>query len=415
MILNQKNEFGLLADSFNKMSKELANSRYVAESIMNALPNILIITDLNLNIKQVNDRACVELGFFKEELINKSFLNVLEDEKIQKSLKNLKEGEVLTKKTFMNIKLNHVPILLSSSVMNLKNSDNNLLVNIIQDMTSIKKMEDNLISASRQAGMADVATSVLHNVGNILNSLKTSILIIDEINKKNSIEGLHKAALLLIHHQNNLSDFFTQDERGKVLPQFFITLFEVFNEEIKVINSEVQLLKKNIDHIDNIITTQQKMSGGYGVKEQFDIIELIDEAININLTFSKRMIRIIKEYKPIKLITIDRVKIMQVIVNLIKNAIESLIEDKKPEKILKIIVKPNNQHSFILQIKDNGIGISPEDLSKIFSFGFTTKKRGHGFGLHASALSIKELHGSLKVTSEGIGKGAIFTLILPYF
>ena len=62
---------------------------------------------------------------------------------------------------------------------------------------------------------------------------------------------------------------------------------------------------------------------------------------------------------------------------------------------------------------DNGIGIPADNLTRIFGHGFTTRKEGHGFGLHSGALAAKELGGALTVESDGPGKGATFTLEFP--
>jgi signal transduction histidine kinase len=64
-------------------------------------------------------------------------------------------------------------------------------------------------------------------------------------------------------------------------------------------------------------------------------------------------------------------------------------------------------------VRDNGVGILPENLTRIFGHGFTTKKDGHGFGLHSGALAAKQMNGALSVQSAGPGKGAAFTLELP--
>ena len=67
-----------------------------------------------------------------------------------------------------------------------------------------------------------------------------------------------------------------------------------------------------------------------------------------------------------------------------------------------------------IAVIDTGIGISPENLTRIFAHGFTTRKDGHGFGLHSGALAAKELGGKLSVESAGLGQGASFVLDLPF-
>ncbi|MBT5707447.1 MAG: ATP-binding protein [Verrucomicrobia bacterium] len=70
-------------------------------------------------------------------------------------------------------------------------------------------------------------------------------------------------------------------------------------------------------------------------------------------------------------------------------------------------------HGVRISVIDTGVGIPKENLTKIFAFGFTTRKEGHGFGLHSSALAAKEMGGELTGESDGMEKGAAFHLDLP--
>jgi signal transduction histidine kinase len=100
--------------------------------------------------------------------------------------------------------------------------------------------------------------------------------------------------------------------------------------------------------------------------------------------------------------------------NLISNAIHALSQSGRDDKVLKIGVGEPREGYFRIDVCDNGIGIPKENLTRIFEHGFTTKKRGHGFGLHSTALSANELNGSIRVHSDGPGKGAVFTIELPF-
>ncbi len=80
---------------------------------------------------------------------------------------------------------------------------------------------------------------------------------------------------------------------------------------------------------------------------------------------------------------------------------------------LTLRVRRQDADSVVIEVQDSGVGIQPEVLGRLFEFGFTTKKDGHGFGLHTSAILAKELGGELAAFSEGPGQGARFVLRLP--
>ena len=153
-----------------------------------------------------------------------------------------------------------------------------------------------------------------------------------------------------------------------------------------------------------------------GVTERIDASELVEDALTLNkINYKKEHITIIRNFALLKKIMIDRVKLLQILTNLIKNSIDAIILKNNNEiKKITINIQEKDAEHFIIQIIDTGIGISPENMAKIFSQGFTTKQFGHGFGLHASALFAHEMGGDLSAESDGINKGASFTLVLPY-
>jgi signal transduction histidine kinase len=109
---------------------------------------------------------------------------------------------------------------------------------------------------------------------------------------------------------------------------------------------------------------------------------------------------------------IDKHKVLQILVNLIRNAKHSFDGVKEDKKQITLGITKTDDRLQIA-ITDNGIGIPPENLLRIFNHGFTTKKNGHGFGLHSGALTAKELGGTLTAFSEGTGRGSKFTLEFP--
>lgn len=267
---------------------------------------------------------------------------------------------------------------------------------------------------ARQLGMAEISASVLHNVGNVLNSINISAETIKEKNLNSQLVSLPKLSALLSEHEADLADFFTKDPRGLKTVYFLNKLADYWKVENQLVREEIASLLGNIQVIKNIINTQQDLSKNLGTEQSISIHELLDEALLIAGFEARGDIDVQRDYHKIGPIKIDKVKFMQVLVNLLRNAKDALYESKNPIKRLKLTTDSINNHKVQIQITDNGIGIPPENLTKIFSYGFTTKKSGHGFGLHTSALSVNELGGEMHVSSEGHNKGTTFTLILPY-
>lgn len=277
------------------------------------------------------------------------------------------------------------------------------------------ELNEQLVIAARRAGMADIATSTLHNIGNILNSINTSIGVISEKITHSEMDTLTELAKLFEKHNNDFNNFILEDSRGKNIPKFLPVIIHAVENERTLVASEIDELTKNVEHIRNIITVQQTMSTAIGLTEEVSIESLLEDALKLGKTsYEKVGIKVIRRYNPIQKVVIDKVKLLQVIVNLIKNAVDALLESPSSTKKLIVEISEKNKENFIIKIIDSGIGITADNLNKIFTYGFTTKKNGHGFGLHSSANAVREMKGELFVESDGKEKGTTFTLILPY-
>jgi PAS domain S-box-containing protein len=277
------------------------------------------------------------------------------------------------------------------------------------------EMHRTLVDVSRQAGMAEVATGVLHNVGNTLNSVNISTgLVIDQL-RQSRITGLAKATQLLREHSSDMATFLTQSTQGQKLPAFLIALGDQLQEEREAMLKEMLALNASVDHIKSIVSMQQKHARTAGTLEQVTVPQLIDEALRLNAgAFERRGIRIVREYEEVPPIIVDRHKLLQILVNLLSNARHALMEADPPEKRVAIRVRASPEgKQLLMEVADNGMGITPENLTRMFSQGFTTKKEGHGFGLHISSLAAMEMKGRLSCASPGPGQGATFTLELP--
>ncbi|KFE64308.1 hypothetical protein DB31_2102 [Hyalangium minutum] len=277
------------------------------------------------------------------------------------------------------------------------------------------EMHRALLDVSRQAGMAEVATGVLHNVGNTLNSVNISTGLVTDRLRASRVSSLVRAAQLLHKHTADLPTFFTQDPKGQMFPAFLLTLSRQLQEERDALLQEMRSLSEGVDHIKSIVSMQQRHASTAGVQEQVELPQLIDEALRLHAaSFEQLGIRIERDYAPVPPLSVDRHKLLQILVNLMSNARHALMESPRQDKRLIIGIRPEPDGNQVrIQVTDTGVGIAPENLPRLFMQGFTTKRTGHGFGLHISALAAEELRGRLSSESPGLGQGATFTLELP--
>lgn len=280
---------------------------------------------------------------------------------------------------------------------------------------STKKEAQNqqMLLKARQAGMAEVASSVLHNVGNVLNSVNISVTMLTEKITHSKLEELKLLGELIDLHQHDLAAFITKDPKGKAMINYIKLIGSEWENEKAFLIKETTTLIKNIGHIKNVISMQQNLSKVINQDQRVSITSLIEEALLLTSIDSNFEFKIEKKFQNLKPILIDKVKVLQILINILHNAKDSLKVSIHSAKC--IIIKTYLENNKVaIQISDNGLGIKPENISRIFSYGYSTKENGHGFGLHSSAIAAKEMGGMIKVNSEGHGKGATFTLILPY-
>jgi len=293
-------------------------------------------------------------------------------------------------------------------------------VGIVSDITERKRAEAELEKArkelaetSRRAAMAEVATGVLHNVGNVLSSVNVASSCLADSLRRSKAADVSKVVALLREHEQDLGGFFTNDPKGRQLPGYLAQLAEHLAGEQADALKELAQLQKNIEHIKDIVTMQQSFAKLSGVTEIVNVSELVEDALKMNLSgLARHDIEVIKEFKDTPLLTVEKHKALQILVNLVRNAKHACDASDLHEKKLTIRTT-NGEHRVRIAVSDNGVGILSENLTRIFSHGFTTKKDGHGFGLHSGALAAKEMGGSLTVQSDGPGQGATFTLELP--
>lgn len=285
---------------------------------------------------------------------------------------------------------------------------------IEENMSDLKKTQALLEVASQRAGTAELATSVLHNVSNVLTSVNISSNILKEKLSGHRVSRLQDLVKLFDEHQEDLSDFFSKDAKGKMIPQYLQMLEKRLSQEQQAMMDEMSRLQSSIDHIKTIVGVQQSHAVSAGVLEKIALVKLIDEALVMSgVSVYSNEIKIVKEICYWQPIPVEAHSVLQILINLMNNAKHSLRSSQQDKKVMTINIEKISPDQICIKISDNGEGVSEEAMAKLFTYGFTTKGDGHGFGLHQSAVSAKEMGGSLTCHSDGEGKGASFQLELP--
>ncbi|OOG83021.1 histidine kinase [Pseudomonas sp. A25(2017)] len=278
----------------------------------------------------------------------------------------------------------------------------------------LREAQAELVTTARRAGMAEIATNVLHNVGNVLNSVNVSAQVLYEKVHTSKGPGVAKVAQLMKEHPDDLGDFISSDPKGRALPDYLDKLADALAVEQQGMIAELAQLTRRIDHIKEIVATQQSYAGNASVLEPGSLRELVEDVVRIcDVSLARHHITLIKEFSDIPQMPLDKHRVLQILVNLINNAKQALDAgtNRPPQIILRL--KTIDDERVRVEIEDNGEGISQDNLARVFEHGFTTRVDGHGFGLHSCILAAHEMGGDLTVQSAGPGRGALFILELP--
>jgi signal transduction histidine kinase len=278
----------------------------------------------------------------------------------------------------------------------------------------IERVQKELVDASRQAGMAEVATNVLHNVGNVLNSVNVAASVLADKLKASKGARLGEVATLLTRNQHDMAGFMERDPRARKIPAYLTALSAQLAGEREAMLKELDELRAHIDHIKETVSMQQTYARRCGVVEEVSVIEMVEDALRMNSgALARHKVALKTDFIDRPKITTDKHKVLQILVNVLRNAKYACDESGREDKLVTVRIEEILDEVHI-SISDNGVGIAPEVMPRLFHHGFTTRQSGHGFGLHGAALAASELGGSLSADSQGPGKGATFILTLPF-
>jgi len=403
---------------------ELATSKVYVENVLRSMADSLFVIDANLTIGSVNPSLLELLGYGEDELIGQSPGLIFGEEFAQGSIMEnlLLQGSVSgIESSFLAQDGRLIPISVSGSMMQDEQGQFQGLVCVAQDITERKRMEEErlqlheqLLDTSRKLGMAEVASDVLHNVGNVLNSINVSIGIIADLTRRSMVGDVGRISQLFHQHREDLGNYFSTNPKGKQIPAYLEKLSGQLMEEQQVAIAELDRLRENAQHAQQCVAAQQGIAKLSGITEPISVTELLEEALAVNheqLETSK--IDVSREFQEIPQLIVDKHQVLEIMVDVIRNACQAMASVSDKQLIVRANLIPGPPDSVCLEVQDSGVGIASEDRIKIFGQGHNTKDGGRGMSLHSGALMAKNLGGTLRAHSMGVGHGATFSLELP--
>ena len=413
------------SEQLAKTNETLRASEYFYHSLVESLPQIIVRKDADGRFTYANSAYGELIGRPLEQVIGRTDADLYPAAKAAKyradDLHVLATGSIME---YEYVAENHgAKRFLHVKKVPLYNQDHQPLgVQVLfWDITAMRETEEKLRAAqqelletSRLAGMAEVASGVVHNIGNAVNSVNVSATIVAERLMASKLASLKKIAQMLAAQGEKIGEFIAHDPRGQKLPTYLEQLAEVLEKERSDSISEVQALRAGVEHIRQIVAAQESLTRVSAAQELANPAELVEYALRLREpTMSQAGVKVSREFQATPPVLVQKQKVLQILLNLLRNAEDAVADNLTEEKRLKVGVRASTEGVIRISVTDNGVGIPSENLTRIFGFGFTTKKGGHGFGLHSSALMARETGAVLSVRSDGVGHGATFILEIP--
>jgi PAS domain S-box-containing protein len=395
------------------------------QRLLEQAPGFIVFVDQEMNILYLNRAAH---GFDLEKVIGTNYRALLTPDQTQKAWaafqRALESGEEQHLETFIDTPTGGRRWM-ASRISLIRDADGQVLgfMNVTSEVTeqkqaelALEKTRKDLLEASHRAGMAEVATGVLHNVGNVLNSLSVAAHIAEEQLHKSRVRLLGDAVAKLEREPQELARFLTEDAVGVKFPRLLRQIADELAAEHARLLSELTRVTQQAELMQSTIAAQQAFAKPRLVLQEVELGSLIERAISIfRIEIESRSIELQVTVEP-ALVTVDTQSTLQILANLVRNALEAMDSANGPRaQPSRLFVRAGVRDGQVaIDVEDTGCGIDPDVHARVFQHGFTTKPSGHGFGLHASAIAAQAMGGTLTAHSDGPGQGARFRLDLPH-
>lgn len=301
---------------------------------------------------------------------------------------------------------------LHQSRQQLDDYSRSLETRVAERTRELREAQSDLVNQAHQAGMAEMAVGVLHNIGNAITPAKVGIELLirhlQESRLRSHLEPALQTLPALIDQAPGLADADKEFLRSLIL-----LLPKSLQEEFDLTIRELERISDKHHYIENIIHLQMHYARLGGASLPVDPERLVHDALKLlDEGLRQHRIEVELDIQPLRRIRIEESKLLQILINLIKNGYEAMAQTPIPERRLRIEGR-NDGPDILLTVSDRGCGFSPDDRQRMFQFGFSTKERGSGFGLHSCANFLKANNGSIEFHSDGPGTGARFSIRLP--
>ncbi|MDX2109338.1 MAG: PAS domain-containing sensor histidine kinase [Verrucomicrobiota bacterium] len=410
-----------------KTEEKLTETLELLQALMEYSPDRIYFKDAESRFLRVSNSLAAFCGRETEEVIGKTDFDLFGEAHARTALEDEKRivttGQPLLNKIEREVHLDGKVTWSLSTKLPLHDRNGKIIgtFGISKDITEIKLTESRLeetnrqlLETSRMAGRAEVATGVLHNVGNVLNSVNVAATLVEDGLRTSKVGQLTQVADLLDKNQANLASFLTTDPKGKQLPNYIRALGRHLMDERLKLSAEMNDLRRNLEHVREIVTMQQNYARSSAFEIPASVTSLIEDAIKITSSgLARHDVSLIREINEVPMTLIEPNKVLQILVNLISNAKYAMDGNTWGPKVLTVNCVLRDKETVVISIKDTGVGIPRENMKRIFELGFTTRKEGHGFGLHSSAIAAREIGGRIAAESPGPRQGATFILEFP--
>jgi signal transduction histidine kinase len=266
---------------------------------------------------------------------------------------------------------------------------------------------------ARQAGRAEIAAGVLHNVGNALHGFTMLSDLLDQGARASRAERLGDALRRLRELDAAGGQALLRDPKGAQLLGLLEGLAAQWRAETQLVLGHIGDLQNSVHHISAVIAKQQAYARPSAISELCLPQDVVRDAIVLTDTAKRRAgVHMEEHFECPEPVYLDRHRALEIMMNLLRNAEDAVLAHAPAAPCVRVSTRCTDG-VLCVTVSDNGMGISSAEMARLFRYGYTTKEHGHGFGLHYCRALAEEVGGQLSCSSEGEGRGATFTLELP--